>query len=195
MEVIMQKHQWKVLLIIFCFFSTATWSQKFSSFEFENLSNFDSKTYDRPQINIYSNSFKSDSKIGFYNFALVNQFWAQAYGGIIYKPNSWLSVSVGAGLETNETPYRFNFSVYIMKPKYSIIQIYEYGGSGFWYNVQANYKISAKNSIGLIGKRYYGVGLNYEYSLPSFPLTLIIAPMYDFEFENNQLMIAGKYYL
>ena len=170
-------------------------SQVFSSLEIENLSNLKTKTYNRPQINIYSNSFKSNPKVGFYYFALINQYWAQAYGGVIFKPIDWMSVSIGAGIEVDEDPYRFNVSLHIEKPRYNFIQIYEYGGSGFWYNVQINYKINKQNYLGLVGKRYYGVGINYEHTLKQIPLTLTISPLYDFEDETNKLMIAVKYCL
>ena len=184
-----------IIIILLGLISFSVKSQSFSSFEIENLSNLMTKDYSRPQINIYANSFKSNPKVGFYYFALINQYWAQAYGGVIIKPYNWMSVSIGAGLEVDENPYRLNVSLIIEKTRFNFIQIYEYGGSGFWYNVQANYKINQQNYLGVVGKRYYGVGINYEHNLKQFPLTFTVSPLYDFEDETYKLMIAVKYYL
>ena len=126
-----------LVLVINCFMIDS-YSQDFKFFELENLSNIKEEVYLRPQINLYSRSFKNTSQFGFYYFALANQNWGQAYAGVVYKPIDWLLISVGAGLEVNEDPYRFNFNLHMFWEKISFIQIYEYGGSGFWYNIHLN---------------------------------------------------------
>lgn len=182
-------------LIIFNVFFLSSRSQKFSFLEFESLSNLNSSSYFKPQMNFYSNSFKNGSNIGFYYFTLLNENWAQAYAGLIFKPSEWLSLSVGAGMEVNKNPYRFNVSMQIIKNKINFLQIYEYGGSGFWYNLIFNYKVHEQNSIGLILKRYYGLGLNYEHEFKNFPISFIISPLYDLEDESYKLLMMIRYYL
>lgn len=169
--------------------------QSFGFFELENLSNLKTEHYFRPQVNIYSNTFKTNHKVGTYYFALVNKFWGEAYGGVIYKPVDWLFLSVGAGLEVDKNPYRFNIRVQVLKDKIHFLQIYEYGGSGFWYHVEFDYQYMKHQSIGVLAKRYYGMGLVYEYEINRIPLRLIAAPLYDFEDEDYKLLLALRYYL
>ena len=182
-------------IIIFNLFSLSSQSQIYSFFEVENLSNISNDTYFRPQINIYADSFKGDSKVGFYFFALANEYWGQAYGGVSIKPIDWLTVNVGAGVEVNENPYRFNISLLIMKNKFFFVQIYEYGGSGFWYHIVANYEVFERNYLGVVAKRYYGLGIDYEYKFKSFPIRLTLSPLYDFEDEDYKFLMAIRYSL
>ncbi len=184
-----------IFIIIFNGVFLSVQSQKFSFFEFENLSNLNGSSYFKPQMNFYENSFKNDAKVGVYYFTLLNENWGQAYGGLIFKPKTWLSVSIGAGMEVNKNPYRFNVSLQMNKNKINFLQIYEYGGSGFWYNIILNYKVQEQNSFGLILKRYYGLGLNYEHGFKNFPLSFIISPLYDFEDKNYKLLMMIRYYL
>jgi len=182
-------------LILISAFSFSAKAQSFTTIELENLSNFTKEDYGQLQFNIYANTFKPDAKFGFYYFALVNQYWAQAYAGVVYKPIDWMSISLGAGLETNADPYRFNLSMLMFRPKFNFIQIYEYGGSGFWYNIQFNYKLNSQNNLGVIGERYYGIGINYEHTLKSIPIRFTIAPLFDYESESFKLKLALRYIL
>jgi len=115
--------------------------------------------------------------------------WGQAYGGIIVKPLSWLSIKLGAGLEVNSNPYRFNITMLVMKNRFYFIQIYEYGGSGFWYHIVANYEVCDRNYLGVIAKRYYGLGIDYEYKLKNIPLKFGFSPLYDFEDDNFKFFV------
>jgi len=171
-----------------------SYSQEFKFFELENLSNITEENYFRPQINIYSRTFKESSQFGFYYFALANKNWGEAYAGVVYKPIDWLLISVGAGLELNDDPYRFNFNLHMFWNRISLIQVYEYGGSGFWYNILLNYELTESSYLGIIAERYYGLGIKYEYILKKIPLGLNIAPLYDFEDSNYKLLIALRYY-
>ncbi len=170
-------------------------NEKFSFFEVENLSNISSQNLFSPQLNFYSDSFKPDAKVGQFYFSLINENWAQAYGGIMIKPLDWLSIGLGAGLEVNNNPYRFNLRMHIKKNKFSLMQIYEYGGSGFWYNIFANFQVTQNSKWGIVFKRFYGLGINYEYDFKSFPLALILSPLYDLENENYNFMLSLRYYL
>lgn len=45
----------------------------------------------------------------------------------------------------------------MVEGRINFIQVYEYGGSGFWHNILLDYELSESNLIGLIFKRYYGI--------------------------------------
>ena len=184
-----------ITIVILNMISFLSHSQNFTFFEVENLSNLSKENYFRPQINVYAESFKSNPKLGLYFFALANENWGQAYGGIIVKPLSWLSIKLGAGLEVNSNPYRFNITMLVMKNRFYFIQIYEYGGSGFWYHIVANYEVCDRNYLGVIAKRYYGLGIDYEHKLKSIPLKFGISPLYDFEDDNFKFLLVCRYNL
>jgi hypothetical protein len=170
-------------------------TEKYAFIEVENLSNISYESYLQPQINLYSSSIKSDSKLGFYYFGLINEYWGQAYAGLLYNPSDWFSIGVGAGLEVDDNPYRFNLSMFINKNKFSLTQIYEYGGSGFWYNIIADYRIAEQTKMGIVFRRYYGLGINYEHGFKNSPFALILAPLYDYEDENFKFYFALRYTL
>lgn len=195
MKKVISKYRLIIILIIFNSTHFTSQSQNFTFFEMENLSNLSTETYFRPQINLYSSSFKNNSKIGVYFFALVNENWGQAYGGMSIKATDWLTVNVGAGLEVNDIPYRFNVTLKVIKNKFFFIQIYEYGGSGFWYHILANYEVFKRNYFGVVFKRYYGLGIDYEYQLKNAPLRFTFSPLYDFEDSNYKFLMALRYYL
>ena len=106
-------------------------AQHFSFIEIENCSNITTDNYLKPQVNFYASEFDQTKNFGVYYFLLLNENWGQAYAGIQFKPFNWLKLSLGAGLENNVNPYRFNISLFIFKNKISWMQIYEYGGSDF----------------------------------------------------------------
>lgn|GEM_PF-1530069 len=170
-------------------------AQNFSFLEVETLSNFDRSTYVQPQINLYTSAFKGEKRVGTYFFSLLNAHWGQAYGGVVVKATDWLSVSVGAGMETDKNPYRFNLSLFASKNKWKLMQIYEYGGSGFWYNIMLNHQFTEKQYVGIIFKRYYGLGLSYTYTLNVVPISFLGSVMYDYEDSNRKCMLTIRYVL
>jgi hypothetical protein len=135
-----------------------------------------------------------DSKTGFYFFALANKNWGEAYGGISLRAAKWLKINLGLGLETNTDPYRFNITFFAFYNKISLLQIYEYGGSGFWYRIRANYNLNTHHNIGLLAERNYGIGPIYEYKL-KFPLSFQVASLFDPEDGNLKLLTSLRYYL
>ena len=167
--------------------------QSYSHIEYENLSNLSSAKWFGPQINILGTNLKKDATWGTYFFALLNPGWGQAYGGILYRPADWVIFRAGAGLETDSLPWRVNLTSMMFLNRFTFLQIYEYGGSGFWYNIILNYAVTPQFQAGAILKRFYGLGLNLEYQLPRTPITLNLAPLYDFEFGESKLMFIFRY--
>lgn len=187
----------RILLVLFVsnLLSFTASSQVFVCTEIGNKTNLNKGIYYAPQISYYTEYFKKDSKIGFYNFALFTETWGQAYAGIIIKPGQWLALSLGVGLETAENPYRYNITLQSIKNRINFLQIYEYGGSGLWYNILLNYELNKQNYLGLISKRYYGIGLHYEQRFKEIPLGLIFFPSFDFEDKNYKFTVLVRYYI
>lgn len=181
-----------IFILIVLFTGKSLEAQHFSFIEIENSSNLTTKNFRKPQINFYASQFNQEKNFGFYYFSLLNENWGQAYAGIQFKPVKWLMLSLGAGLENNANPYRFNISLLILKNNFSWMQIYEYGGSGFWYNILLNYRISDQNSLGLIAKRFYGLGLNFEHIIKKTPISLICSPTYDIDDKSVKFTLTIK---
>lgn len=195
MEKLAQISRVLLLAIIFVLSSFFSNAQSFTVTEIGNRSNLSSRNYYEPQISFYTDHFKENSKIGFYAFSLVTETWGQAYAGIVIKPYDWFALSLGVGLEVDPNPYRYNITLFMKKNKLSFLQIYEYGGSGLWYNILLNYEFSKQNYLGLIAKRYYGVGPHYEQRFKKTPIGLIFFPSYDFESEDYKFTILLRYYI
>lgn len=148
-----------------------------------------------PQLSFYTDSYKPNAKFGFYFFTLVTENWGQGYGGIIFKPINWLAVSIGAGLETHEQLYRVNLTLFMKKNKFNFLQIYEYGGTGLWYNIYLSYELNKNNNAGIMFKRYYGIGINYEHIFKNTPFSLSLFPSWDYEVESYKITVLARYYI
>lgn len=168
-------------------------SQNYLYFEFENRYTFENTIKIRPQVNVYGKSLKKDKIIGSYFYALANEAWGEAYGGILIRPLNWMIISAGIGVETDSALYRLNWGLYLVNNKLSLSQWYEYGGSGFWYDVQLNYQILNNLKTGIIFKRYYGLGINFLYDIKKTPISINFAPLYDFEVNSYRAMLILRF--
>lgn len=170
--------------------------QSFDFFEFENRYTYNKgndKIIVRPEVNIYGEYIKEKKVFGSYFYGMANDKWGQAYGGLVVKPLDWATINLGLGVEVDNDPYRFNLNLILRNKKISLYQIYEYGGSGFWYNIVLNYQVKQNFKMGVLFKRYYGLGLNVNYSIKNTPLSIIIAPLYDLEFKVPRGMLALRF--
>ena len=168
-------------------------TNSYTFLEYENLSHLNDQKWINPQVNVLGSGNRDGSRIGTYFFASVNPHWGQAYGGLSYQLSPWLRVNTGVGLETDSLPCRFNISSFITLNKLSLLQIYEYGGSGFWYSIILNYALRPNLKTGWLFKRYYGFGPNFEWDIGKSSAILNIAPVYDFEFDQAKLMVIFRY--
>lgn len=178
-----------VLFLLIAAQSINAQSNHFTFLEFENLIHVNDQKWINPQVNVFGSGNREGSRIGTYFFASVNPNWGQAYGGLSYQLTPWMRINAGIGLETDSLPVRFNISSFIAMDKLTLLQIYEYGGSGFWYFITLNYAVKPNLRTGLIFKRYYGFGPNFEWGIGKSSAILNIAPVYDFEFEQAKLMV------
>ncbi len=105
--------------------------------------------------------------------------YGQGYAGVTYYFWPWMQVAAGVGLEDAENPDRAGGYVWVGNKSRSILFVPEYGGSGFWWKLEANRKISKAVGLGFITERFKGSGLRAEYRIPKTQLTIWAAPMFD----------------
>ena len=115
-----------------------------------------------PTVDVYLTAGKPDSKIGMFGWALVAPGWAEAYGGVTYAPLDGLELSLGAGMEQAEKPWRTTASVFAARGRFSLFAVGEYGGSGGWYHAQLMVKANDQLSIGAMSQAFAGSGLKVE---------------------------------
>ena len=147
----------------------------------------------RPEVNVYSENIKEKNFFGSYFYGLANNSWGQLYGGLIIKPFNWALINLGSGIEVNSNPYRININFILKYKKILFYQFYEYGGSGFWYNIAINTQVRENVKAGILFKRYYGLGPNINYSIKKTPFSITMAPLYDLEFKVPRGMILLRY--
>ncbi len=182
-----------IFLIYLFLISFNAKSQNFMFFEYEDRITFQKKINHRPQVSIYGEHILNDHKLGTFFYSQANNTWAEGYGGLLYKPTNFCSLYAGIGVETDNTPYRAAFSLSLQNKKISHLQWYEYGGSGFWYNVELNYRFSDRFKAGILCKRFYGSGINIIYNFRNTPISLKYALLYDFEFELLRSSISLRF--
>ncbi len=181
-----------LILVILIRFVPAN-SQTYAHFEFENVFNLKPVSLFQPQITLYGKTIGENARFGAYFFSLLNPNWGQTYGGILFRPANWITLNAGVGLERDSLPWRVSAGAFIAHKRVSLLQVYEYGGSGFWYNIVLHYQLLDFLRAGMTFKRYYGLGPDIEISIPRSPLTFTLAPFYDFEFNMARLFVSFRY--
>lgn len=141
--------------------------------------------------NVNINPLHSISKkVQVFAFSLTGEEWAQAYGGLLYSLQPWLTVGAAAGMETADSPWRVAASLWMGEGPFSLLCIYEDGGSGYWYSVNPTVQIKKWLTAGILAKRFAGVGPFVRVSIPKTPLQIWAVPAYDFEFEQQKTLIG-----
>lgn len=123
-------------------------------------------------------------------FSLISEEYAEGYGGLAYSPKPWVEVGASVGMETADSPWRIAGSVWMGKEPVSLLAIYENGGSGYWYKVTATVAARKWLTVGLLAKRFGGVGPIVQISIPGTPIKAYIVPAYDFEFEQQKTLVG-----
>lgn len=129
-------------------------------------------------------------------FALVmEEAWAEAYGGLAWFPAKWIKISAGAGIETAEEPWRVATSLFLKKGRYSLYGGYERGGSGWWAKSVARAGLGQHFALGGFYQRFYGVGPYFEtsFQVAKLPVTVWAAPTWDWEAEEAKAIVAVKF--
>lgn len=105
--------------------------------------------------------------------------YSQAYGGPTFSPKSWFQLGFGVGVEEHKNPARAGGFVWAGNSKSSLLFIPEYGGSGFWWKLEANRKAGKVFGVGIITERFKGTGPRLEYKIPRTPFLVWAASMFE----------------
>jgi len=112
--------------------------------------------------------------------------YSEAYAGLEYAPVSWLSLGLGAGLETGGG--RMGISLWAGKGPLSVLVFYENGKTGSWYKTVVASSVTDWLSVGLYAKRFAGVGPILQVSVSSAKIWVV--PVHDFEFDSSSVVLG-----
>ncbi|MBX4190016.1 family 52 olfactory receptor [Candidatus Parcubacteria bacterium] len=90
--------------------------------------------------------------------------WGQVYGGVVYTPKPWIALSLGTGVEKDAHPGRIGTSAWMSGHGYTLLAVYENGGSGAWYKTILTKAVTSKIAVGVFSRRFAGTGPLVEYS-------------------------------
>ena len=116
-------------------------------------------------------------KWGSFLWFQTQQKYSQTYTGVTHSAKPHLQFALGVGLEEAKNPARMGGYVWAGNSKTSLLFVPEYGGSGFWWKLEANQKIRKSFGIGLLTERFKGTGPRMEYKIPRTPFVVWVAPL------------------
>ncbi len=125
---------------------------------------------------------------GTFGYFLFQETWAEAYGGLLISPRPWVELGAGAGLEQADDPWRVLLSIWLGHSKLSWLNLFEEGGSGYWFESLLVYRSGERVGVGLLAQRYVGLGPYFEINLPQSPIQLWVSPAYDWEREGMGIL-------
>jgi hypothetical protein len=135
-----------------------------------------------PKLTGYVQHIPKGKQVGGFGFAQVQQKWAQCILGVVYAPRvkklDVLEISLGAGIEQANVPWRVQANIFLKKSNFSLLGAVEYGGGGHFYLVAPTYRVKGW-LLGARAQRYYGVGPTIGYTIG--PMTIWGSPMYEIE--------------
>lgn len=117
------------------------------------------------QTNVVWGQQDLGKKVGLFGWGQYGKSYRQAYGGLYIRPTNWLQVGAGSGAEQAEKKARFGSFLYANKSRFYTFAIYENGGSGYWYLVLTDVKVTKELSIGNHSQSFFGHGVRAEYRL------------------------------
>lgn len=109
-------------------------------------------------------------------FLLMNPTWWEVYAGIKYHPTKWLSMGVFGGLEIISPRWRTAGNLNIETDYFILNSGFEYGPSGYWFNLQTAAVFAKKVvSLGFMARRFHGAGPRVDIFFPRTPVHLWVA--------------------
>lgn len=120
-----------------------------------------------PEIHTYLRGpIKGD--FGWTSWTLNNGSWSEALIGLTYAPASWIEVSGSVGLERHDNSERFGASVWLGKGRFSLLSLFENGGSGAWQKYVGTFKVNKHLSVGGLSQDFLGEGPYFEVNVKKF---------------------------
>lgn len=106
--------------------------------------------------------------VGYYAFGQsTSTGYQQLYAGPKVNPTDWLEAGIAIGAErisSSDWMKRTAGYVWAGKGNFSLLGVYEDGGTGPWRKMLLNYKVTPDLSIGIQNQSYLGTGVRAEYS-------------------------------
>ena len=162
----------KKIFILFFVEVTLVFTQSNVEIELKNLWSGSQSLY---SINsLIMNSFKN-SNYGTYLWLYKNDKWSEGYGGLTYMPTNNLQLGAGLGIEDAENPLRLSSMIWLGNKKWSILSLFEDGGSGKWHQINAKYTFNNYINFGLMEEKFSGSGPRLEFNIPRFPISAWIS--------------------
>jgi hypothetical protein len=128
-----------------------------------------------PAIDVLMMNSSKNKKIGAFAWIFVNESWAEGYGGLTYMPSPYLQLGFGLGLERANNPWRIGNMIWVGKEDWSVLSLFEAGGSGYWHQINAIYHLNKNIGIGLMKEEFTGFGPRLELTIPQLPIQLWVS--------------------
>ena len=160
------------LLIIIFITITCLYPKNSYTVEIKNLF---IESHHAPAFNVLTMGSFESKKVGYFAWAFANEFWAEGYGGLTYMPTSYIQLGLGFGAEKSDDPFRIGSMFWVGKENWSVLSLFESGGSGYWHQINAIYQLSRNIGIGLMKEEFTGVGPRLEFSLSNLPIRLWVS--------------------
>ena len=140
-----------------------------------------------PAVDVLMMNSSENKKFGTFAWVFANESWAEGYGGLTYMPSPYLQLGFGLGLEQANNPWRIGSMIWIGKENWSVLSLFEAGGSGYWHQINAIYRLNRNIGIGLMKEEFTGIGPRLELKIPQLPIQFWTSLL---QFEGN----TNKYY-
>ena len=122
--------------------------------------------------------------LGLYTFFYVDRAYAEAVVGPSFSPTAWLTVALGAGVEqAEEGSWRVGGLLWMGRARWTSVTLLETGASGFWGRTEFAWRPAPWAGIGVLGDLGLGVGPRLELRVPSLPVQIWGASLYDWKEE------------
>ena len=128
-----------------------------------------------PAVNVLMMNSSENKKFGTFAWVFANESWAEGYGGLTYMPSPYLQLGFGLGLEQANNPWRIGSMIWIGKEDWSVLSLFEAGGSGYWHQINAIYRLNRTIGIGLMKEEFTGFGPRLELTIPQLPIQLWVS--------------------
>jgi len=128
-----------------------------------------------PAFDVLTMRTFESKKLGYYAWVFANEVWAEGYGGLTYMPTSYFQVGLGLGVEKANNPLRIGSMVWVGKDNWYVLTLLESGGSGYWHQINAIYRLNRNIGFGFMKEEFTGFGPRLEFSLSNLPIQLWVS--------------------
>lgn len=110
-----------------------------------------------PQMDAYVHG-PLKGRFGWSLYTQTSRPWGQTYAGLTFAPAKWVELSGSAGLERDDSPFRYAGSVWLGMGRWSLLSIGEDGGSGHWHKNLGVFQATKTVGVGVLNQAFFGTG-------------------------------------